>query len=858
MSYDHNKIEKKWQDAWEKSDLYRAEDFSTKPKFYCLDMFPYPSAEGLHVGHPEGYTATDIYSRYLRAKGYNVLHPMGWDAFGLPTENYAIKTKQHPWDITVKNTAHFREQLKSLGFSYDWSREINTTFSDYYKWTQWIFLQLFKRGLAYEATVPINWCPSCKTGLANEEVVDGKCDRCHTPVERKNMKQWLLKITAYADRLLKDIDLLDWPERIKEMQRNWIGKSEGYNLSFSIKGSQKKIGAYTTRIDTLSGVAFIALAPEHPLLKELVMPSQKEEIRLFMDAAQKLSDRERERIEHHRAGAFTGSYAINPVNGQEIPIWAANYVLMSYGSGAVMGVPSCDERDWDFAQMYKERIKIKPVVIPRNIEDTSAKHRMTVDGERLTIGGTLVGWGENRSDESLFEEYKTDVRDEKRCHVGEGVLINSDEFNGLDNEDAKEKIAKKIKARQAINYKMRDWIFSRQRYWGEPIPVIHCGNCGVVPVPEKDLPVLLPVVKKYEPTGTGESPLAAIEDWVNVECPQCSNPARRETNTMPQWAGSCWYYLRYLDPHNDQEIFDKAKMQYWCPVDLYVGGAEHAVLHLLYARFWHKVLYDAGYVDHPEPFIKLLNQGLILGEDGVKMSKSRGNVINPDEVVAKYGADTLRIYEMFMGPFADAKPWDTKGIIGVYRFLERVNEVTASIIKNKNKFKNVSGKSEAIHKTIKEITADIEGFKFNTAVSKLMIFFNGVNSKPDWRGKYFGKDKWENWQLDLQALESFIQLLAPFAPHLGEELWEKLGHKQSIFTETWPEYDEEIVKSAKVQLVVQINGKVRDKLEVDADITKEVALKLTRESAKVKKWTGGKKIVKEIYVPGRLVNIVLH
>lgn len=957
MSYDHIKIEKKWQDQWEKSNLYRAEDFSRQPKFYCLDMFPYPSGEGLHVGHPEGYTATDIYSRYLRAKGYNVLHPMGWDAFGLPAENYAIKKKLHPGIVTFQNIDHFRKQIKSLGFSYDWDREVNTTDPGYYRWTQWIFLQLFKKGLAYEDTVPINWCPSCKTGLANEEVVNDECDRCHTKVEHKNMKQWLLKITEYADRLLKDVDLLDWPERIKEMQRNWIGKSEGFEIKFEIvnksKGKSKKakvyLNVFTTRVDTLYGATFLAISPEHPLVPKIVTAAQKKQVEAYQAMAQAKSDLERTELEKDKTGVFTGAYAVNPVNGQKIPIWMADYVMMNYAEGAIMCVPAHDDRDWAFAKKYGlpiidvvqpvygqphegEEIRltvsviiqrksdrrylcvrwkkfgwiappigeIKPGETPEQAAEREAMEETGFEAKAVQkLGGLIEShfydekkkiW-RGRWDQPVWLELDDEIQDvatpeeadraevvwltreevaQKITHpynligfdrhwnknesfVGDGKAINSDLINGLMTPAAKKKLGESLMIRKIgqpkINYKLHDWVFSRQRYWGEPIPIIHCPHCGVVPVPEKDLPVLLPEVEKYEPTGTGESPLAKIDTWVNTKCPECGTSAKRETNTMPQWAGSCWYYLRYLDPQNSQAVFDKKKMRYWSPVDLYVGGAEHAVLHLLYARFWHKVLYDDGWVDHPEPFIKLLNQGMILGEDGAKMSKSRGNVINPDKVVAEHGADTFRLYEMFMGPFADPKPWDTKGIIGVRRFLERIwNMLEKQLKTNGNKTDVSWNLLLALNRTIKKVTEDIENFRFNTAVSAMMVLLNDLE-----------KYHIEKIKLD-QAKpiwEKFIQILAPFAPHITEELWQKLGHQESVFAVSWPRYDEQMVKSAKVQLVVQINGKVREKLEVEADIKKETALKLAYASAKVKKWVSGKTVLKKIYVPGRLINFVI-
>ncbi len=807
--YNPQQIEPKWQKKWEELDLYKAEDSSDKEKFYCLDMFPYPSGDGLHVGHAEGYTASDIYSRYLRAKGYNVLHPFGWDAFGLPAENYAIKKKIHPRDAVKENVDYFKSQINKLGISFDWSREVNTTDPNYYKWTQWMFLQLFKKGLAYEDTVPINWCPSCKTGLANEEVVQGECDRCHTAVEKKDMKQWILRITEYAERLLKDVDLLDWPEKIKEMQRNWIGKSEGYEIDFAIKNHEQKLKVFTTRIDTLYGATFMVLAPEHPFVSEITTDDQQKAVDEYTKKAKKKSDLEREALEKDKSGVFTGAYAINPANGEEVPIWVADYVMMNYGSGAIMAVPAHDERDFEFAKKYD--LEIKEVISP--------------DGEQ----------------HSLEEAY-----------IGDGQLVNSAEYDGLEFDEAKQKIADKVSAKKQVNYKLRDWIFSRQRYWGEPIPVIHCKSCGIVPVSEKDLPVELPDVKNYEPTGTGESPLAEIDEWVNTKCPECGGEAKRETNTMPNWAGSCWYYLRYIDPDNNDEAFSKKSMQYWCPVDLYMGGAEHAVLHLLYSRFWHKVLYDLDYVDHAEPFTKLRNQGMILGEDGVKMSKSRGNVINPDSVIKEYGADTLRLYEMFMGPLEDAKPWDTKGIIGLKRFLEKVWK-SISEISDKAKGEEASEDipSEAatiLHKTIKKVDEDIKSFRFNTAIAAMMTFVNESNKmKINDLPAGVVKNYWQK----------FLQLLAPFAPHITEELWEMLGNSESITKQDWPEYDENLVKEEKIELIIQVNGKVRDKIEASADISEADGLDLAKKSEKTQKWISDKKIVKEIYVPGRLVNLVV-
>ncbi len=801
--YQHQKIEKKWQKIWQEKKLFQAEEGAKKKKYYVLDMFPYPSSEGLHVGHPKGYTATDIFSRYLRMRGYNVLHPMGWDAFGLPAENYALKTGVHPAVSTAKNILNIRRQIKSLGFSYDWEREISTIDPEYYKWTQWIFLILYKRGLAYEAEVPINFCPSCKTGLANEEVVGGKCERCGSRVTRKNLRQWLLKITAYADRLLKDLDHLDWPEKIKIMQKNWIGRSEGTEIKFPIPNSPLQISVFTTRPDTLFGATYMVLAPEHPLVEKLTIARQKDQIRKYQEETRHKSDLERTDLIKEKSGVFTGSYAINPVNDEKIPIWIADYVLLGYGTGAIMAVPAHDQRDFEFAKKFD-----LPVI---EVISSSGKAHKKI----------------------------------KKAYEGEGILINSQAFSGIKSDQAKKEITdfliKKKLGKRAINYKLRDWIFSRQRYWGEPIPIIHCKKCGAVSVPEKDLPVKLPEVKKYQPTGTGESPLANIKEWVETKCPKCAGPGKRETNTMPQWAGSSWYYLRYLDPQNKKEAWSKKREKYWMPVDLYVGGAEHAVLHLLYARFWHKVLFDAGYVSTPEPFKKLKNQGLILGPDGEKMSKSRGNVINPDDIIEKYGADTLRMYEMFMGPFEDAVAWDAKGVEGVSRFLQKVWRM----VYGKNFAGNEPDKKTAIilHKTIKKVTEDIEAFKFNTAIAAMMVFVNEMLNTPEKITKNF--------------IEKFLLILSPFAPHLAEELWENLGHKDSIFKEKWPAYDPKLIKEEKITLVIQINGKVRDKIEVTSDIDEKEAKKQAQASVKVQKFIGNKEVKKVIFVPQKLINLVV-
>jgi len=799
--YNPLKIEKKWQNYWEKNQIFKAKDFSKKKKFYCLDMFPYPSGEGLHVGHPHGYVATDIISHYKRLSGYNVLHPMGWDAFGLPAENYAIKNGVHPSISTKKNIKRFKEQIKSIGLSYDWSREINTTDPSYYKWTQWIFLLLFKRGLAYEAILPINFCPSCKTGLANEEVIDDKCERCGTKVVKKNLRQWVLKITAYADRLLKDLDGLDWPEKIITMQKNWIGKSEGWQIKFKVLNSNLDIEVFTTRLDTIFGCTYLVLSPEHPLinnLKDKILNYNL--VKKYIEEAINKTERERiSEVKEKRGIKLEGIKAINPANNKEIDIFIADYVLSYYGTGAVMAVPYHDQRDFDFAKKFDlEFIKvIKP-------------------------------------------EKESDI---KEAYEGEGVLINSGIFNGMKSFVAREKIGewllKKNLAKKTVNYKLRDWIFSRQRYWGEPIPIVHCNKCGIVPLSEKDLPLKLPKIKKYQPSGTGESPLATIEKWVNTKCPKCKGPAKRETNTMPQWAGSCWYFLRYVDPKNNKKIFDYRKGKYFLPVDLYVGGVEHAVLHLLYSRFWIKVLYDEGIVDFKEPFLKLRNQGLILASDGRKMSKSLGNVVNPDEVIKKYGADSFRVYHMFMGPFDQPVTWQTKGIKGVRRFLERVYNASDKVKKVKTKNKELE---KLLHLTIKKVEEDIENFRFNTAISSLMVLLNKMEKEKE---------------IDIKHFSAFLILLSPFAPHLSEELWQKLGNKKSIFFYKWPKYNSLYIKEEKITFIIQVNGKVRDKIEVEYNISEEGAKKIALSQGKIKKWIDNKDIKKIIFVPNKLINFVV-
>ncbi|WP_010253291.1 leucine--tRNA ligase [Treponema primitia] len=807
--YPFETIEPKWQKYWEELKTFKAVEDPSFPKEkrrYVLDMFPYPSAQGLHVGHPEGYTATDIYCRYLRMSGYNVLHPMGFDAFGLPAENYAIKTGTHPALTTAANINHFRTQIKSLGFSYDWDREVDTSGEKYYRWTQWIFLKLFEKGLAYEAESPINWCPSCKTGLANEEVKDGCCDRCGTKVTRKRIRQWILKITAYAERLLEDLDSLDWPEPVKLMQRNWIGRSEGANVSFKIDGHRDALEIYTTRPDTLFGATYMVLSPEHTLVDKITTPDQKAAVNAYIEGAAKKSDLERTDLAKEKTGVFSGAYAINPVNGKKIPIWIADYVLISYGTGAIMAVPAHDERDWDFAKAFK-----LPII-------------QVVSNEKPAPG----------------QDYSAEPPE---CTVADGWSVNSGEFTGLPTAEAKAKVTAWVEAqglgKKAVNYKLRDWIFSRQRYWGEPIPLVHCDHCGIVPLPETDLPLRLPDVQSYTPTGTGESPLAGITDWVNTTCPKCGGKAKRETNTMPQWAGSCWYYLRYLDPDNSTAFAAKDKIDYWAPVDLYVGGVEHAVLHLLYSRFWHKVLYDLGLVNTKEPFQRLVNQGMILGEDNLKMSKSRGNVINPDDIVKNYGADSMRVYEMFMGPLEVTKPWLTAGLVGVSRFLERLWAIAEKPVSDG------AGNEDLVrllHKTIRKVSRDTATLNFNTAISQMMVYSNELAKLEE-----VPRSLWE----------PLVLMISAYAPHLGEELWEKLGRTGSVSRETWPAWDEKLTADNEVTVVAQVNGKIRDKFTAAAGTSREELEKTALALPGILKWIEGQNIVKVISVPGKLVNIVV-
>ncbi len=799
MDYNFQNIEKKWQNFWEENKTFKASIDPKKPKYYALDMFPFPSGNGLHVGHPEGYTATDIVSRYKRMKGFNVLHPMGWDSFGLPAENYAIKTGTHPEATTKKNIENFTRQLKFLGFSYDWDREIATSDVDYYRWTQWIFVKLFNQGLAYEDEIEVNWCEALRTVLANEEIVDGKSEVGGHPVIKKKMKQWMLKITVYADRLLEDLNDLDWPENIKEMQRNWIGKSQGASINFSIEGLKEKIEVFTTRPDTIFGATYMVLAPEHPLTLKIATPGQKDKIKNYLSEIKNKTDIERTDLNKDKTGIFTGAYAINPANGKKIPIYIASYVLISYGSGAIMAVPAHDQRDFDFAKKYD--LPIIPVL----------------------EGGNL----------------------DEKAHEEDGVHINSEFLNGLGKEEGIESAIKWLEdkkiGKKEIKFKLRDWIFSRQRYWGEPFPILKYEDGTIRCLDENELPVILPEVERYEPSGTGESPLATIDSWLNIIDPKTGKKAKRETNTMPNWAGSCWYYLRYLDPKNIKEPWSLEAEKYWMPVDLYIGGVEHAVLHLLYARFWHKVLFDLGLVSTKEPFKKLVNQGLILGSDGEKMSKSRGNVINPDSVVAEHGADSLRLYEMFMGPLEKVKPWQEAGVKGVYNFLNRSFRFFSDpnmIFEGKEDLEV----EKLLHKTIKKVTEDIEELKFNTAISQLMIFINLCYKK----GKVSKK-----------TAKIFSLLVSPYAPHLGEELWQILGEKKSLAFEPWPSFDLELAKDDLITIAVQIMGKTRATLDVAADISKEEFIALAKEDSKIAKFLQDSDILKEIWVPGRILNFVV-
>ena len=804
MNYNHKTIEKKWQKYWAAHNTFNTTTDPDKPKFYALDMFPYPSGQGLHVGHPEGYTATDILSRFKRAQGYNVLHPMGWDAFGLPAEQYALDTGNDPAEFTKKNIETFRRQINSLGFSYDWNREVNTTDPEYYKWTQWIFTKLYEKGLAYEAEVAVNWVPELGTVIANEEVIDGKSERGGYDVIRKPMRQWMLKITAYADRLLDDLEELDWPESIKEMQRNWIGRSVGANVTFKVAGTDKAFTVFTTRPDTLFGATYTVMAPELDLVKEITTPEQMQAVEDYIAQAAKKSDLNRTDLAKEKTGVFTGAYAINPVNGKEIPIWIADYVLASYGTGAIMAVPAHDERDFEFAKTFD--LEIIPVLAGGDV----TKEAFTEDGEH----------------------------------------INSEFLNGLNKQEAIDKMVAWLEengvGKKEVSYRLRDWLFSRQRYWGEPIPIIHWEDGTTTALSEEELPLRLPKADNIKPSGTGESPLANITDWVNVVDPKTGLKGRRETNTMPQWAGSSWYFLRYVDPHNKQALADYEKLKQWLPVDIYIGGAEHAVLHLLYARFWHKFLYDLGVVPTKEPFQKLFNQGMILGENNEKMSKSRGNVVNPDDVVKQYGADTLRLYEMFMGPLDASIAWSENGLEGSRKFLDRVWRL---IVDENGKLRDRittfnDGKLDKVYnQTVKKVTEDFENLHFNTAISQMMVFVNEAY-KAD--------------ALPYAYIEGFVQLLAPIAPHIAEELWEILGNEGGISYVPWPTYDEAALVESEVEIVCQINGKVRAKLMVPVDSSKEALEELALANEQIKEHIAGKTVRKVIAVPNKLVNIVAN
>ncbi|MCI6244060.1 MAG: leucine--tRNA ligase [Agathobacter sp.] len=800
--YNHKVVEKKWQKVWDDEKAFAASNDFTKPKYYALVEFPYPSGQGLHVGHPRPYTALDIVARKRRMQGYNVLYPMGWDAFGLPTENYAIKNKVHPKIVTEKNVAHFKEQLHSLGYSFDWDREINTTDPEYYKWTQWIFLKLFKAGLAYKKEMPINWCPSCKVGLANEEVVNGVCERCGTPVVRKVKSEWMLKITEYADKLIEGLNDVDYIERVKISQKNWIGRSTGAEVDFTIKGTEDKLRIYTTRCDTLFGVTYMVVSPEHPYLDKYKDQIKNwDEIVAYREQASRKSDFERAELAKDKTGvAIDGLTAVNPVNGKEVPIWVSDYVLMSYGTGAIMAVPAHDERDWEFAKKF----------------DLPIIQVVAKNGEEVDVN------------EAAFTDVAT------------GVLINSDFLNGLEVKDAKEKmiafLEEKGIGQAKTNYKLRDWVFSRQRYWGEPIPIVHCEKCGYVPLDEKDLPLLLPEVDSYMPTDNGESPLAAMTDWVNTTCPCCGGPAKRETDTMPQWAGSSWYFLRYTDPHNDKELASPEALKYWLPVDWYNGGMEHTTLHLLYSRFWHKFLYDEGVVPCPEPYQKRTSHGMILGENGEKMSKSRGNVVNPDDIVREYGADTLRTYEMFIGAFDLSASWSEDGVKGCRRFLDRAWKLQDLVTDEEGFSKDLETR---MHQTIKKVSNDFENMKFNTAIAAMMSLLN---------------DFYKKGSVTKGEIQTLIILLNPVAPHITEEMWEKLGYEGRVYQQIWPEFDEAKTVESTVEIAVQINGKTKGTLDIGKDDPKDDVLARAKECI-ADKLTGT--IVKEIYVPGKIVNIVM-
>ena len=820
IEYDHKIVDKKWQKYWEENKTFQAIDFSDKEKFYCLVEFPYPSGDGLHVGHPRSYTALDILARKKRMEGFNVLFPMGFDSFGLPSENYAIKTGIHPNVITKENIDKYTKQLKSLGFSFDWDRVFSTTDPEYYKWTQWIFLKLYEKGLAYKQKIPINWCIDCKIGLANEEVVDGRCERCDGEVTKRSIKQWMLKITSYAEKLIQDLDEVQFLDKIKTQQVNWIGRSDGTEVTFSVDGITGDILVFTTRPDTLFGATFMILSPEHELVSVITTKEQKAVVESYIKDSAKKSDLERTELEMEKTGVFTGSYAINPVNNEKIPIWIADYVLISYGTGAIMAVPAHDTRDFDFAQKYGLKIQC----INRPPQELA-------ENEGIRVEDVLAG---------------------KACWPYEGQCINSSnaeadlDINGLNVEPAKTKTTKWLEekgiGKKAINYKLRDWVFSRQRYWGEPIPLIHCRECEWVPVPEQDLPVLLPTVEKYEPTETGESPLAAILDWVNTSCPKCGKDAKRETDTMPNWAGSSWYFLRYIDPHNDSAFADEKKLGYWMPVDWYNGGMEHTTLHLLYSRFWNKFLYDCGLVPNSEPYLKRTSHGMVLGEGGEKMSKSRNNVINPDEVVERYGADVFRLYEMFIGPFDQAAAWDTKGIVGIDRFLRR----SWILFTSNKKIVVIPPEKETLrllHQTIKKVSEDIEKLRLNTAISQMMIFQNHLSNLNE---------------IPKEVLQDYLILLSPFAPHFSEEINQLWGNQNTMAYKEWLVYDEELASEEEVEIAVQVNGRLRGSIIIAKNSKEETVSEQSRKIKKVNKHIENQTIIKTIYIKNRLINFVIR
>ena len=804
MAYNHKSIEQKWQKYWDENEIFKTDDFLDKPKYYILDMYPYPSGSGLHVGHPLGYIATDILARYKRHQGYNVLHPMGWDAFGLPAEQYAIKTGTHPSVTTKENINNFKRQIKMLGFSYDWTREINTTDPGYVKWTQWIFIQLYNKGLAYEAEVPVNWCPELKAVLANEEVIDGKSDIGGHPVLRVPMRQWMLRITKYAESLLSGLDDVDWPHSIKELQRNWIGRSEGTKVLFELPSISKHLEVFTTRHDTLFGATYIVIAPEHPLVEDLLIEDQRTLVKQYIEETSKKSDLDRTELNKEKNGVFLGSYAINPANGKEIPIWISDYVIMGYGTGAIMAVPGEDERDWEFATKYD-----LPII-------------RTVEPSKDFSGG---------------------------AYTGDGPAINSEFLNGLYIDEAKEKMASWLednkKGERTVQYKLRDWLFSRQRYWGEPIPIIHKDGKPQA-LKESDLPLELPDIEKYEPSGTGESPLSNIKNWVEVKDDSDNIIALRETNTMPQWAGSCWYYLRYLDPSNDEKAWDSEKEKYWMPVDLYIGGAEHAVLHLLYSRFWHHVLFDLGLVSTKEPFKKLFNQGMILGQDGSKMSKSRGNVINPDETVETYGSDSMRIYEMFMGPLDKAKPWSTTGLQGCSRFIKKLWSILVDNegVLSSNITEKKDGKEtlQALNMMIKKISDNLDQMQFNTCVSEFMIFTNHIQKLDS---------------INIDTIRSFIIIMNPFMPHLAQELWELIGETNELTYQAWPDYDKDLAISDEIVIPIQINGKRRSEILISANESESEVISKAKSDDKIASYLKNTTIIKEIYIKGKILNIVI-